>query len=57
MYLVGEQFESKKQHACGGKNWTIVRVGADYKVKCNTCNREILLDKSKLDKMIRLKKQ
>ncbi|MBQ3048200.1 MAG: DUF951 domain-containing protein [Clostridia bacterium] len=53
MYTVGEQFEGKKQHACGGKMWTIIRVGADYKIKCNTCNRELMLEKHKLDKMIK----
>ena len=55
MYIVGEQFESKKQHACGEKLWTIVRVGADYKIRCNNCKREILITKEKLDKIIKKK--
>lgn len=55
MYIVGEQFEAKKQHACGGKIWTVVRVGADYKIKCNSCQREILLNKDKLDKIVKKK--
>ena len=55
MYIVGEQFESKKQHACGGKTWDIVRVGADYKIKCQTYKRELLITKDKLDKIIKKK--
>lgn len=53
MYEVGQVFESKKMHACGKNEWTITRTGSDYKVKCNNCDRIILLSKDKLDKMIK----
>lgn len=53
MYEVGQLFESKKPHACGKNEWTIIRVGSDYKIKCNFCNRIILLAKDKLDKMVK----
>lgn len=53
MYEVGQIFNSKKPHACGKNEWTIVRVGSDYKIKCNNCNRIILLSKDKLDKMVK----
>ena len=53
MYELNQVFESKKQHACGNNEWTIVRVGSDYKIKCNACSRIILLSKDKLDKMIK----
>ncbi len=34
---------SKKPHACKGREWEIVRTGADYKLKCKTCGRAIFL--------------
>lgn len=46
-----EQFElldrvkMKKPHACGGNDWTIIRVGADIKIKCNVCGRIVMMDR------------
>lgn len=37
--------EMKKKHPCGGNIWTVIRVGADIKIKCNTCNRTVMLDR------------
>jgi len=51
MYELGQKVVSKKPHACGGKEWKITRIGADYKLECTTCGRIIMVDKSKLDKM------
>ena len=51
MYEIGQIILSKKEHACGGREWTVVRTGADFKIKCNTCGRIIMVDKNKLDKM------
>ncbi len=50
----------KKQHACGTNLWTITRNGADIKIKCNNCGREIMMDRlefiRKLKKVIRNEK-
>lgn len=37
--------EMKKPHACGANEWTIIRTGADIKIKCNACGRIIMLDR------------
>ena len=39
MYALNDKITLKKPHACGGKEWVIVRVGADIKLKCVTCNK------------------
>ncbi len=44
----------KKQHACGVNLWTITRNGADVKIKCKGCGREIMMDR--LEFMKKLKK-
>ena len=31
---VGDTVELKKQHACGCKEFQIIRVGMDIKIKC-----------------------
>jgi hypothetical protein len=44
----------KKPHPCGGYEWTVVRLGADIGIVCNTCNHKVLLSRRDLEK--RLKK-
>ena len=44
----------KKDHACGTNLWTITRNGADIKIKCKNCDREIMMDR--LEFMKKLKK-
>lgn len=39
---------TKKPHPCGGREWEIVRTGADYKIKCLTCGRQVMLTKDQL---------
>lgn len=50
----------KKNHACGTNLWTITRNGADIKIKCNACGREIMMDRlefiRKLKKVIKNEK-
>lgn len=50
MYELGEVVMMKKTHPCGGKAWTIVRVGADIKLQCNTCQRFVNLTRDELKK-------
>lgn len=47
----------KKPHACKTNLWTITRNGADIKIKCQNCGREIMMDRlefiKKLKKVIK----
>ena len=52
-YNIGDIVELKKQHPCGSKEWTITRVGVDFKLKCNGCEHVIVLERQKALKMIR----
>ena len=45
--------ETKKPHPCGGKLWEIVRTGADYKIRCLTCGRVVMLTPDELRKRVR----
>lgn len=48
---VGDVITAKKKHPCGSVVWTVVRTGADYKLKCNGCGRVIFLSKDEVEKM------
>ena len=43
----------KKSHACGTNLWTITRMGVDIKLKCNNCNREIMMDRLEFQKKLK----
>ena len=43
----------KKKHPCGGDRWKIVRVGADVKITCLTCQRTVMLDRADFIKRIK----
>lgn len=44
---------SRKPHACGGNEWTILRVGAEYKIKCDKCKRIVFVPRDKIDKVVK----
>ena len=44
----------RKPHPCGSDVWTVIRVGADIKIRCLGCGRIVMLDRPVFEK--RLKK-
>lgn len=54
-YEVGDSVKFKKTHPCGGDTWEILRVGMDFKVKCETCGRVIMLPRNKFEKSVKKK--
>jgi hypothetical protein len=50
MYQLNETVTLKKSHACGGNRWEIVRLGADVKLRCQTCGRFINVTRDELKK-------
>lgn len=51
IYGVGGKIIAKKNHACGGNEWLVVRTGADIKLKCLKCGRVMFLSIDETDKM------
>ena len=52
-FTLGTVVETKKQHPCGGKRWEIVRTGADFKIRCRTCGRVVMLTPDELKKRVK----
>ena len=42
-YEVGDIVTLKKAHPCGSKEWEILRVGADFRLKCMGCGHQIMV--------------
>ncbi len=51
--LVGDVITMKKPHPCGSKEFEVLRIGADFKVKCLGCGREVMVPRAKLERNIR----
>lgn len=45
---VGDILTMKKPHPCGSKNWQVLRIGADLKLKCCTCGHELMQPRFKV---------
>lgn len=52
-YKLNDEVIMKKPHACQTNLWTITRVGVDIKLRCNNCNREIMLDRLEFEKKLK----
>ncbi len=57
VYSLGDKVSTKKKHPCGNDIWTIVRTGADYKIRCDKCGRIVMLSVSDFNKAIKAKKE
>ena len=49
----GDRVELKKPHPCGNKVFTVLRVGMDFKIRCESCGREVMVPRNKIEKNIK----
>jgi hypothetical protein len=50
---VGDVVKLKKQHPCGGYTWEILRVGADFRLKCQTCGHQVMIPRKQVEKSVK----
>ena len=51
--LVGDILTMKKKHPCGSDRWLVLRIGADFKMRCLGCGHEIMNARSKVEKQVK----
>lgn len=49
---IGDVLRMKKPHPCGSREWQVLRVGADFRLRCLGCGREVLGPRAKFEKNI-----
>ena len=42
---LGDVIRTRKAHPCGNNEWTVVRTGADIRIRCNRCGRLVMMDR------------
>lgn len=52
-YYLGDIIQTKKVHPCGSNQWEIIRVGMDFKMKCQGCGRVVMLPRPKFQKSVK----
>lgn len=50
---VGNIIKLKKQHPCGSFEWEVLRVGADFRIKCLGCGHQVMISRKILEKSIK----
>lgn len=49
-YKVGDIVKLKKPHPCGSTEWEILRVGADFRLKCLGCQHQVMVARKLVEK-------
>ena len=53
-YKLDDIIEMKKEHPCHkSKQWRIIRMGADIRIKCLGCGNSVLMPRSELERKLK----
>ncbi len=52
-FNIGDIVKMKKQHPCGSDEWEILRIGADFRIKCTKCGRMVMLTRVDFEKGVK----
>ena len=47
---VGDIIQMKKLHPCGCGEWLVLRIGADFRLKCMGCGHQIMIPRKTVEK-------
>lgn len=50
---VGDRLLMKKKHPCGADTFTVLRIGMDFRIRCDGCGREIMVPRLKAEKSLK----
>ena len=50
---LGDVLTLKKEHPCGSRDWEVLRVGMDFRLKCKGCAHQVMLPRRQLEKNIK----
>ncbi len=50
---VNDELIMKKPHPCGNNRFLVLRSGMDFKLRCKSCGREVMIPRKKAEHNIR----
>ncbi|MDQ3128985.1 MAG: DUF951 family protein [Chloroflexota bacterium] len=51
LYL-GDLIRLRRVHPCGGDTWLVDRLGADIGLRCQTCDRHVLVERRTIERRL-----
>jgi hypothetical protein len=51
LYL-GDLVRLRRRHPCGGDTWLVDRLGADIGIRCQTCDRHVLVGRRTIERRL-----
>lgn len=52
-FQVGNIIKLKKKHPCGSDQWEVLRVGADFRLKCMGCSHQVMMKRTLVEKNLK----
>jgi hypothetical protein len=52
-FHLGDVVRLKKPHPCGGFEWEVMRTGMDFRIKCLTCGRQVMISRQDFEKRVK----
>lgn len=49
---IGDVLRLRKEHPCGSREWSVVRLGADIGLVCAGCGHRILMDRLDVERRV-----
>ncbi len=49
----GDRLTLKKKHPCGSFEWEVLRIGADFRLKCAGCGHQIMIARKQVEKNVK----
>lgn len=52
-FFAGDVLTMRKPHPCGENKFKVLRAGSDVRILCTKCDRDVTVDRLKLEKNIK----
>lgn len=49
---IGDVIKLRRAHPCGSQQWEVLRTGADLRLRCLGCGRQIWMERFRLEKLL-----
>lgn len=50
---IGDKLIMKKKHPCGTDTFSVLRIGMDFRLRCDGCGREFMVPRTKAEKSVK----
>ena len=49
---INDILKMKKPHPCGGSEWLVTRTGTDFRIRCLSCGRSLMISRVNAERNI-----